>query len=55
MAGTAQDLDRLRAHGLQDADLLDLVHIIGYFNHINRLADALAVDLEDSMPPPPKT
>jgi len=26
-------------------------HIIGYFNHINRLADALGVDLEPEMPP----
>ncbi len=46
-----EDLDRLRAHGLSDEDLLVLVHVIGYFNHINRLADALGVDLEDDMPP----
>ncbi len=46
-------LDRLRAHGLSDEDLLMLVHIIGYFNHINRIADALGLDIEDDMPPSP--
>jgi uncharacterized peroxidase-related enzyme len=45
------DLESLRAHGLDDEELLELVHIIGYFNHINRLADALGVDLEDFMSP----
>lgn len=43
------DVDRLREHGLEDTGILELVHIIGYFNHINRLADALGVDLEDFM------
>lgn len=45
------DLDELRRHGLDDTSLLELVHVIGYFNHINRLADALGVDLEDFMAP----
>lgn len=45
------DLENLRSHGLGDKELLELVHIIGYFNHVNRLADALGVDLEDFMPP----
>lgn len=48
-----EHLEVLRAHGLTDEDLLILVHIIGYFNHINRVADALGVDLEDDMPPSP--
>ena len=43
------DLDPLRAHGLSDEDILVLVHVIGYFNHINRVADALGVDLEPDM------
>ena len=48
-----QDLDPLRAQGLTDEDLLVVVHVIGYFNHINRVADALGVDLEENMPPHP--
>lgn len=48
---TRGDLDILRQHGLGDIEILELVHIIGYFNHINRLADALGVELEDFMPP----
>ena len=43
------DLDPLRAHGLSDEDILVLVHVVGYFNHINRVADALGVDLEPDM------
>ena len=44
------DLDPLRANGLSDEDILVLVHVIGYFNHINRVAEALGVDLEPDMP-----
>ena len=47
------DVDRLRSHGLSDEDVLVLTHVIGYFNHINRIADALGLDLEDDMPPNP--
>lgn len=46
-----EDLEPLRAHGLSDEDILVLVHVIGYFNHINRVADALGIDLEPDMPP----
>ena len=44
------NLDPLRAHGLSDEDILVLAHVIGYFNHVNRVADALGVDLEPDMP-----
>lgn len=47
---TPADLDRLREVGLDDAAILEVVHVIGYFNHINRVADALGVDPEDFMP-----
>ena len=39
----------LRQHGFTDEDILDIAHITGYFNHINRVADALGIDLEDFM------
>ncbi len=50
---TSTDLDLLRSHGLEDSDILDAVEVISFFNYINRVADALHVDLEDFMPPYP--
>jgi alkylhydroperoxidase family enzyme len=44
-------LDALRAHGLDDAALHEAAQIVAYFNYINRVADALNVDLEPEMPP----
>ena len=49
-AMTPEDLDRLRAVGLDDGQCTEVVHIVGYFNHINRVADALGVDDEAFMP-----
>lgn len=48
-----EDLEPLKVHGLDDEDIFMLVHVIGYFNHINRVADALGVDLEPEMPKSP--
>ena len=45
-----EDLAPLRDAGLDDGEILEVVHIVGYFNHINRVADALNVDLESWMP-----
>ena len=53
-AMTRADLEDLRRLGYSDRALLDATHVIGYFNHINRLADALGVDLEPEMPPDPR-
>jgi uncharacterized peroxidase-related enzyme len=50
----AKDLEPLRRQGLTDRDILDAVEIIAYFNYINRVADALNVDLETGMPSYPK-
>ena len=47
---TREDLDPLREHGLSDEEILVLTHVVGFFNHINRVADALGVDLEPEMP-----
>jgi uncharacterized protein YciW len=44
-----QDLNTLRKHGLNDRDILDAVEVIGYFNYINRVADALGIEPEPEM------
>ncbi len=45
------DLDALRAHGLDDRAIHDAVQVIGYFNYITRVADALGVEPEDFIQP----
>jgi alkylhydroperoxidase family enzyme len=42
----SEDLTHLRRHGFPDEAILEIVHIVGYFNYINRVADALGVDPE---------
>ena len=44
-----EDLEPLKAAGLDEGAILEAVHVIGYFNHINRVADALGVDPEEWM------
>ena len=51
----ASDVERLRARGLDDEAIHDAAQAIAYFNYINRVADALGVDLEVEMPPDPRT
>ena len=46
-----QDLDELRALGLDDTGIHDAVQVIGYFNYITRVADALGVEPEDFIEP----
>lgn len=48
---TPADLDGLRGHGFSDEDILDMTHIMGYFNYINRVADALGFDPEPDYEP----
>lgn len=45
------DLDRLRALGFDDRGIHDAVQVIGYFNYITRVADALGVEPEDFIEP----
>jgi uncharacterized peroxidase-related enzyme len=45
------DLDRLRELGFDDRAIHDAVQVIGYFNYITRLADALGVEREDFIRP----
>lgn len=47
----SDDLDGLRAAGLDDRVISDAVQVIGYFNYINRVADALGVEPEDFVQP----
>ncbi len=49
----AADVEGLRALGLDDVAIHDAIQVIGYFNYINRVADAVHVDLEPGMPPYP--
>lgn len=39
-------IDNLKAHGFNDDMIHDVVQVTAYFNYINRLADALGVELE---------
>jgi len=43
---TPADLDDLRGHGFDDPAIHDAVQVIGYFNYISRVADALGVEDE---------
>ena len=49
---TPADLDRLRAHGLDDIAIHDATQVIAYFNYITRIADALGVEPESFIDPP---
>lgn len=45
------DLDDLREAGFNDRAIHDAVQVIGYFNYITRLADALGVEPENFIKP----
>jgi alkylhydroperoxidase family enzyme len=42
----ADDIEALRAAGLDDRAIHDATQVIAYFNYINRIADALGVEPE---------
>ena len=46
-----EDIDVLRAHGLDDRAIVDANQVVSYFNYVNRVADGLGVELEPSWPP----
>ena len=50
-ASTAADIDQLRQCGFADRAIHDAVQIIGYFNYINRVADALGLEPETFIRP----
>jgi uncharacterized peroxidase-related enzyme len=41
-----EHVDALRAAGFDDVAIHDATQIVGYFNYINRVAEALGVELE---------
>ena len=43
-------LDALRSLGLDDRAIHDAVQVVGYFNYITRVADALGVEAEAHIP-----
>lgn len=45
------DVAGLRAAGLDDRAIHDATQVVAYFNYINRVADALDVELEPEMRP----
>ena len=47
------DVAALRRLGFDDADLHHAIQVASYFNYINRIADAVHVDLEAGMDPYP--
>ncbi len=46
-ACTPEDLANLRAVGWTDEDIHDATQVIAYFNYINRIADALGVQVDE--------
>lgn len=48
------DVQELRACGFSDREIHDAVQVIAFFNYINRIADAIHVDLEPEMSPYPQ-
>jgi uncharacterized peroxidase-related enzyme len=44
------DVERLRVVGLDDRGIVDANQVVSYFNYVNRVADGLGVELEDTWP-----
>ena len=45
---TEADVVGLREVGFDDTAILDICQVVSYYNYVNRLADGLGVELEDS-------
>ena len=48
------DVEQLRSCGYDDYEIHDAIQVVSYFNYINRIADAVHVDLEPEMAPYPE-
>jgi uncharacterized peroxidase-related enzyme len=40
------DIDALRAQSLDDATISDAIQVVGYFNYVTRVADAVGIEGE---------
>ena len=40
------DVDVLRAHGLDDVDISDAIQVVSYFNYVTRVADGVGIEDE---------
>ncbi len=45
-AVSEEDIERLRGLGLDDRGIFDAVHVVAYYNYVNRLAEGLGIELE---------
>jgi uncharacterized peroxidase-related enzyme len=45
------DIDRLREVGFDDTAILDLCQVVSYYGYVNRMAEGLGVELEDTWLP----
>jgi len=48
-----EDVERLRSAGFDDPSIHQAIQVVSYFNYINRVADAIHVDIEPDMDPYP--
>jgi hypothetical protein len=46
-----QDVDALKSAGWRDEDVIDIVHIVGIFNYLVRMADGLGIEIEPEEAP----
>ena len=44
-----EDVDRLRAVGWRDEDVVDIVHQTALFNYMTRVADGLGVEMDERL------
>ena len=44
---TPADLEHLRGYGLTDEALFAIVEVVGFFNYVNRIADAFGIELDE--------
>ncbi|KAK7754530.1 hypothetical protein SLS62_003550 [Diatrype stigma] len=42
-----KDVEELRAQGLTDEEILEVVEVVGWFSHSNRLVIALGIEIDD--------
>lgn len=47
---TKADVERMREYGFNDAAIVRATALAGFYNHVNRVASSLGVELEDDVP-----